>query len=93
MWPIGDSSCNWNLGCNAFNSLANKDWQAAKKLFIGVLMKKEKKKEKEKKKDNQYKLKKAMVIAIGLIEQISTSMHIMLKTWTSLEQTIWGFPI
>ncbi len=34
-----------------------------KKLFIGVLMKKEKK---EKKKDNQYKLKKAMAIAIGL---------------------------
>ena len=35
-----------------------------KKLFIGVLMKEEKK---EKKKDNQYKLKKAMAIAIGLI--------------------------
>ena len=32
-----------------------------KKLFIGVL-----RKEKEKKNDNQYKLKKAMAIAIGL---------------------------
>ncbi len=46
-----------SLGCNAFTSLAN-----------GVLMKKKKKEEeKEKKKYNQYKLKKAMAIAIGLI--------------------------
>ncbi len=22
MWSIGESSCSWNLGCNAFNSLA-----------------------------------------------------------------------
>ncbi len=49
MWPIGESSCNWNLGCNASNSLAKE------------------KKEKEKKKDNQYKLKKARAITIGLI--------------------------
>ncbi len=54
MWPIGESSSNWNLGCNTFNSLANKDWQAANSQEAGgVLMKKE-----EKKKDNQYKLKK-----------------------------------
>ncbi len=42
---------------------------------IGVLMKKKEKKkekEKEKKKDNQYKLKKAMAIVIGLTTRIST---------------------
>ncbi len=37
-----------------------------KKLSIGAFTK-GKKKEKEKKKDNQYKLNKAMAIAIGLI--------------------------
>ena len=36
---------------------------ALKKLFIGVLMKKKE----NKKKDNQYKLKEAMAIAIGLM--------------------------
>ncbi len=51
MWPIGESSCNWNLGC-------------IEKLFIGVLMKE--KEEKEKKKDNQYHLKKAMGLAIAI---------------------------
>ena len=35
-------------------------------VFIGVLVKKEKKK----KKDNQYKLKKTMAIAIGLMNQV-----------------------
>ncbi len=37
-------------------------------VIIGVLMKKE---EKEKKKDNQYKIKKAMAIAIGLMRQMA----------------------
>ena len=35
--------------------------------FIGVLMKEKK----EKKKDNQYKLKKALAIAIGLIKRVN----------------------
>ncbi len=63
MWPIGSSRYSQNLNSKAFRSLPVKIGMMPK-LFIGVL-KKEKKREMEK--DNQYKLKKAMAIAIGLI--------------------------
>ena len=66
MWPSGSRGYSHNSNYKAFGSLQLKISRRLKKLFIGVLM--EKKKEKgEKKTDNQYKLKKAMVIAIGLI--------------------------
>ena len=43
-------------------------------MHFGVLMKKEKKEKEEKKKENQYKLKKAMAIAIGLNKTIRWDM-------------------
>ncbi len=55
MWPIGSSRYSLKSNYKAFGSLQMK---------IGPPLKKEKK---EKKKDNQYKLKKAMAITIGLI--------------------------
>ncbi len=62
MWPIGSSRWSQNSYSEAFGSFLS--WK--KKLSIGVLMKKGKEK-KEEKKDNQYKLNKAMAIAIGLM--------------------------
>ena len=62
MWPIGCSRCSQNSNSNTYVSLRVKRVET---LFISALMKE--KKEQEKKKDNQYKLNKAMAIAIGLI--------------------------
>ncbi len=44
-----------------------KHFAACQTLFIGAFKEKEKKNEKEKEKDDQYKLKRPMAIAIGLI--------------------------
>ncbi len=71
MWPIGSSRSSQNFNSKAFCSLqdyrSSGSGQRVETLFIGAL-----KEEKEKKeKDNQYKLKKAMAIAIGLTKMTS----------------------
>ncbi len=57
MWPIGRSSCDQTLNSKAFGKVP-----IVRKLeeLISVLMT-----EKKKKKDNQYKLNKAIAIALG----------------------------
>ena len=62
MWPIGCSWCSQNSNSNTYVSLRVNRMET---LFISALMKE--KNEQEKKKDNQYKLNKALAIAIGLI--------------------------
>ena len=74
MWPIGCSKCSQNSNSNTYVSLGVK---RVATLFIGALMKEKKE---QKKKGNQYKLNKAMAIAIGLITttwamQISSCNH------------------
>ena len=56
------------------SSISLKDLLRMNQFGIGVLMKEEEK-EKEKKKDNQYKLNKAMAIAIGLITSATLSTY------------------
>ena len=64
MWPIGSSRCSQNSSSKAFCSLPIKIGMLT--LFIGALKKQEEK-------DNQYKLKKAMAIAIGLTKAANIS--------------------
>ena len=62
MWPIGSSRHSLNSNYHTFCVTKGSDHV----LSIGALKKKKEKKKKEEK-CNQYKLKEAMAIAIGLI--------------------------